>query len=112
MQDPYAASAHISKLTMSIDEGDMMSVIRVFIDEHCLGCQRAQELVEQVQASDLSADIGAVLVDEGAEIPDSLFALPTWYVDGKIWMLGNPSLEELKKFLLNDSSTRDDSPDC
>jgi hypothetical protein len=96
---------------MNIDEGGVMPVIRVFIDEYCLGCQRAQRLVNRVQSSDLDADIGTVLVDEGAEIPDSLFALPTWYVDGQIWMLGNPSWDELKEFLLNDSSPRHDSPD-
>jgi hypothetical protein len=88
-----------------------MSIIRVYIDDHCIGCRRAKELVERAQAARRDVDIQAVEVDGEAEIPESLFALPTWYTGGQIWKLGNPSWDELTAILSAEATTPDDSPD-
>jgi hypothetical protein len=85
--------------------------IRVYVDDHCIGCKRAQELVERAHQLRPDVDIRAIAVDDTTELPESLFALPTWYIDDGIWMMGNPSWEELKAILLAEATTSADSPD-
>lgn len=72
-----------------------MPVIRVYIDDSCLGCKRAEELVQVLTVRYPMLDVATVNVVEGINVPDSLFALPTWYVNEQLWMLGNPSWSEL-----------------
>lgn len=31
-----------------------------------------------------------------AEIPESIFAAPTYLLDGRVWSLGNPSAEKIR----------------
>lgn len=72
-----------------------MAVIRVYVDDYCLGCKRAEELVQQLLADYPHLNLSTVNVAHDPDVPESLFALPTWYVDGEVWMLGNPFWSEL-----------------
>jgi hypothetical protein len=75
--------------------------IRVYVDAYCLGCQRATELVTLVQDNFPQADISSIDVQQETVLPGSLFALPTWYVDDRVWMLGNPTWEQLRTKILD-----------
>jgi hypothetical protein len=76
-----------------------MAAIRVYIDDHCVGCTRAEELVERARKVRPNADVSAVHIANETDIPESLFALPTWYVDQDVWMLGNPTWDELEALI-------------
>lgn len=76
-----------------------MPIIRVYIDGSCPGCERAQRLVHELTAMYPDIDAATVDVEQYGEVPDSLFALPTWYVGARVWMLGNPSWTELQALL-------------
>ncbi|MFW6075960.1 MAG: hypothetical protein ACOC9Y_10215 [Chloroflexota bacterium] len=76
-----------------------MPVIRVFIDDHCLGCRQSALLVDHLLKRYPGLDVAMVDVDDAEVVPESLFALPTWYVDARVWKLGNPSWSELKALI-------------
>jgi hypothetical protein len=75
---------------------DEMLQIRVYVDDSCLGCKRAEELIDELLVSYPNLNVLAIDVTREDNIPDSLFALPTWYVNAQVWMLGNPSWAELQ----------------
>jgi hypothetical protein len=81
-----------------------MAVIRIYVDDHCAGCKRAEELVDRARGVYPDVDAMTINIDGAVDLPDSLFALPTWYVDGKIWMLGNPSWDQLHRLVLRDEA--------
>jgi hypothetical protein len=70
-------------------------LICVYTIPRCAGSDRARELVEWVLEHQPDAAIKVIDVSKCSELPDSVFALPTWYLDDQVWKLGNPSNEEL-----------------
>lgn len=82
-------------------------MIRVYTGPCCTGSDRARNLVEWVRTSHPDANIEVVEVDDLTEVPESLFALPTWYRDADVWKLGNPSPSELIQAIKEDGDERD-----
>jgi hypothetical protein len=76
------------------------NVLKVFISSGCYGCHRAQELAGWVQ--ELQPRLEVRIVDL-AEDPDAdmgvVFAVPTYVYNGKPLFLGNPSPQELQRWL-------------
>jgi hypothetical protein len=72
-----------------------MLKIRVYVDDYCLGCKRAEELISELLVMYPNLNVSTINIAQTQRVPDSLFALPTWYVNAQVWMLGNPSWTEL-----------------
>lgn len=74
--------------------------LRIFIEPGCYGCLRAQEIaVEMVR---LFPALSITLVDiaePSEEVPESVFAVPTYQLQGRTVFLGNPAAEELATLL-------------
>lgn len=75
-----------------------MARLEIFVSAHCLGCGEARALAgaaaEQLPELAVSVtDIAAL--DAGQTLPDEVFAVPTYLLDGRRLFLGNPSLPEL-----------------
>lgn len=71
--------------------------LAVYVAPGCFGCDRALELVEEVRVQ-IGNHVTVTVVDiaeEDKSIPESLFAVPSWYLDGELVSLGNPTVDEI-----------------
>jgi hypothetical protein len=75
----------------------MTRSLEVFVLPHCFGCETAHRLAERVRAQALP-HLDVRLVDlsaAGAVRPATVFAVPTYLLDGRVLCLGNPEEEWL-----------------
>ncbi len=77
-----------------------MGVLKVCISKGCRGCKRAMELVSWVRKAKPSLDVEVVDVST-ADRPDqdSVFAVPAYVYRSRAVFLGNPSQQELERWL-------------
>lgn len=79
-------------------EVSMEQTIRVdiFIAEHCFVCEYSQEVAAFIRERFPQVQINMIdMADPTADIPDSVFATPTYLLNGRLWSLGNPSNEDV-----------------
>lgn len=67
-------------------------VLEIFILPLCFGCEIALDMAKRLQAQGLdNVEIRIVnLSDPQVERPVSVFAVPTYQLDGQVVSLGNP----------------------
>ncbi len=67
-------------------------VLEVYVTATCRGCARARELVAWLAALDLPhVEVRLVHLDQpGATRPPTVFAVPTYLLNGRVLSLGNP----------------------
>lgn len=71
-----------------------MTKLDVYVAEACWTCQEARRLVAEVRP--LVPDVQIELRDLADERrPSSVFAVPTYVLDGQIVFLGNPTADQL-----------------
>lgn len=72
-------------------------MLEIFVLPHCAACQTAKDLVEHIIALNLPG-IVIRLIDlshPGTLRPATVFAVPTYLLDGRVVSLGNPDPEWL-----------------
>jgi hypothetical protein len=75
----------------------MTRSLEIFVMPHCFGCETARRLAERIRAQALP-HVDVRLVDlsaPGAVRPSTVFAVPTYLLDGRVLSLGNPEEEWL-----------------
>lgn len=80
-------------------EPEMCSPVRVeiYVADHCYVCEYAYEIADAIRQNFPQVDLRIVNVaDAMAQIPEVVFATPTYLLNGRIWSLGNPSWEEVR----------------
>ena len=77
-----------------------LGVLKVYISMGCRGCERALELVSWVRKAKPSPNVEVVDVST-TDRPDqdSMFAVPASVYRNRAVFLGNPSQQELKRWL-------------
>ena len=73
-----------------------MQRIDVYVAEHCFGCEEARHLA--LAAASRFAQLSVRIVDlerEPDARPESLVAVPSYVLDGKVISLGNPRQMDL-----------------
>lgn len=67
-------------------------MLEIFVLPRCAACQTAKDLVEQIVAMNLPGiDIRLIdLSHTGTLRPTTVFAVPTYLLDGRVVSLGNP----------------------
>jgi 2-methylcitrate dehydratase PrpD len=68
----------------------------IYVASHCPTCAYAHEVADLIRQ--LFPQVALRLVDiehPGGEIPEIVFATPTYLLNGRIWSLGNPSLRQV-----------------
>jgi len=74
----------------------MPTILKIFVAEHCPTCRAAFELAAQVQQTFPETRVQLIDVEKSpADVPDSVFATPTFMLNNRIISLGNPSLPEI-----------------
>jgi hypothetical protein len=72
------------------------SVLEIFIDSTCPNCAIAFNLADWVRKSFPSISIRVIdLSNSDREIPEAVFAVPTYLLNGKLIFLENPGAQEL-----------------
>ncbi len=65
----------------------------IYIDDCCENCNHARQIAEQVREHMPQVEVN--LIELTGEKPGSVFAVPTYLLDGATLYLGNPSEAEL-----------------
>lgn len=84
----------------------MKPKLKVFVAEHCPGCAEALDIVETIKQKYPQAFTVDVIdiSNTQSEIPERVFAIPTYMLDDKIVSLGNPKLEDVAEWADNVST--------
>jgi hypothetical protein len=86
-----------------------MHTLTVYISDECWSCQETRRILTDITPH--FTHLLVRLVDTRQEpLPDDVFAIPTYRLDGKIVWLGNPTREALQNRLnalfSSDATTR------
>lgn len=72
--------------------------LKVFVEPGCELCVWALATANEIKKRFPAVIVTIVDIGKGeGPIPDSVFAVPTYVLDGNVVSLGNPALEELDK---------------
>ena len=72
--------------------------LQVYISQDCWTCEVTARIVEDVVSQ--FPDVMVEVLDAGVTpLPDSVFAIPTYILNGRVIFLGNPTRNELNKKL-------------
>lgn len=74
----------------------------IYIDDCCETCDQARKIADQVRERMPQVEVN--LIELNGETPDSVFAVPTYLLDGVTLFLGNPSEAELFERLATQGS--------
>ena len=74
----------------------MGSTLDIYVDQACPGCAYAQELAVRVREEIPELEVRIFdLARPNIQKPSSVFAVPTYLLDGKTLSLGNPDIRDL-----------------
>lgn len=70
--------------------------LTVYITTHCANCAYATEVAVSIRRAYPQTIVRVVdLANPQEPVPDSVFATPTYVLNGRIWSLGNPSPQQI-----------------
>ena len=75
--------------------------LKVFIAEHCPGCEEAIHIADNIK-QDYPQAFNVEVVDitkSQADIPERVFATPTYMLNDRIVSLGNPKPEDIAEWV-------------
>ena len=87
-----------------------MTKLEIYVADECLACEETRRIVTEITPLYPNVDIELLdLTDERK--PDSVFATPTYVLDGRTIFLGNPTQEQLEQKLIatNQTAIRQDN---
>jgi hypothetical protein len=72
--------------------GEKRRILEIFVMPLCFGCQIAEDMARRIRSHHLSnVDVRLIdLSDPTVTRPDSVFAVPTYQINGRVICLGNP----------------------
>jgi alkyl hydroperoxide reductase subunit AhpF len=74
----------------------MPTYLDIYIEANCVSCDLAIEIADLVQSTVPQVEVSLIDITEpGAEKPDSVFAVPTYLLNGQTYSLGNPDAGRL-----------------
>ncbi len=85
-----------------LDDGTGAHHLSLYISSECFSCQESILMMADVERSFPQLRTEIVNLDDAqAEKPDSVFAVPTYVLDGQILSLGNPHREVFISLIRN-----------
>jgi alkyl hydroperoxide reductase subunit AhpF len=74
--------------------------LEIYVAIDCQTCARALELADAVARQYPGLIVEVIDVSETeAAVPDAVFAVPTYVLDGRVVSLGNPSVDDLTEMI-------------
>jgi hypothetical protein len=77
----------------------MKLVLKIFVTEHCSGCVEALRIAAEVAQA--YPHLGVEVIDLAApeiNVPEAVFATPTYMLNDRIVSLGNPSPAQVARW--------------
>uniref|UniRef100_A0A7C1FU13 Thioredoxin-like fold domain-containing protein n=1 Tax=Caldilinea aerophila TaxID=133453 RepID=A0A7C1FU13_9CHLR len=72
--------------------------LKVYVMPHCFNCDYAVEIAETVRRYYPHVAVQVIdLSDPQQPRPETVFATPTYLLNGCVWSLGNPSQQQIEK---------------
>lgn len=74
--------------------------LQIYVEAGCAGCSRAREIANELGS--LYPGLSVEVIDIAAPdstVPDEVFAVPTYLLDGEVVSLGNPGPEDLTRLV-------------
>ena len=78
---------------------DTRTTLTVYIITGCANCEFARELAAEAGRAYPALRVQVLDLSQVADPPDTVFATPTYLLDGKVISLGNPDPQELLALL-------------
>lgn len=75
------------------------AVLDIYIDRDCHSCDVARDLAHEIRLRMPHVVIRLRDIQQQSTLPDCVFAVPTYLLNGKRISLGNPSLADLLRLL-------------
>ena len=70
----------------------------VYVIDGCWSCEESVRIASEMQAQ--YPEVAVAVINAGIEeVPQEVFATPTWMLDGRVISLGNPTRENLHEKL-------------
>lgn len=74
--------------------------VEIYVTEHCRICEYAYEVAKVIRSDFPEIELRVIdLAQATEEIPEAVFATPTYLLNGRLWSLGNPSPEDVQERL-------------
>lgn len=74
--------------------------VEIYVADHCMICEYAHEVAERIRTDFPRVELTVVNVSHPvADVPEQVFATPTYLLNGRLWSLGNPSPEDVQRRL-------------
>ena len=78
-----------------------MVTLDVYVSHDCAHCEFSRELAARAAQAFPSARVQVLELSYFTELPEDVFATPTYLLNGKVVFLGNPDEQELFALLAN-----------
>ncbi|RLT45231.1 MAG: hypothetical protein DWI57_01170 [Chloroflexi bacterium] len=100
-QHPQAESYGDEALAMPADKPEQRAIlVEIYVAENCAICDYAYEVADSIRAGFPAVDLRIINLSRSSEtIPDAVFATPTYLINGRLWSLGNPSVQDAQERL-------------
>lgn len=79
---------------------DSPVTLQIYVEAGCAGCTRAREIADELGS--LFPGLSVEVIDIAAPdstVPDEVFAVPTYLLNGEVVSLGNPRPEDLTRLV-------------
>ena len=74
--------------------------LQIYVEPGCVSCGRALELAGDVARQYPGLIVEVIDISDGErEVPEDVFAVPTYVLNGKVVSLGNPSESDLSELV-------------
>ncbi len=86
----------MSANNQSESDGSVVKLeLAIYVAQHCETCAYAHEIANLIRSRFPQVSVRLIDVEtSGEEIPEAVFAIPTYLIDGRVWSLGNPSPQQ------------------
>lgn len=76
------------------------AIVEIYVTPHCPVCAYSHEVAAMIRAEFPAVEVRMItLGTSGVIIPESVFATPTYLLNGQRWSLGNPSPGQVRATL-------------
>lgn len=73
------------------------TILEIYVTPECFGCERARQLAREIRSRRFAGvEVSVIDLNDPASVqPPSVFAVPTYLLNGRVLSLGNPELDWL-----------------
>ena len=95
-----ASTTKVSNGTVPTQTIPAVASVRIYVAQHCEICAYSYEVAENIRNEFPQVEVRIIDMENTSEtIPDSVFATPTYLLNGRVWSLGNPSPQQVSDTL-------------